>query len=89
MLNCSLSYWQHLQKMWLKKNEYRIFQNLLLTGMSGNKEKRDPKCRFGLHLSTRPEDCKRFFLCRSKNLFPPDIFITTYSNTIRDIYSKQ
>ena len=89
MLNCSLSYWQHLQKVWLKKNEYRIFQNLLLTCMSVNTEKRDPKRRFRLHLFTRPEDCKRFFLCRSKNLFPPDIFIATYSNIIPDIYSKE
>ena len=80
-----LSYWQRLQK----KNEYRIFQNLLLTCMSVNTEKRDPKRRFRLHLFTRPEDCKRFFLCRSKNLFPPDIFLTTYSNIIPDIYSKE
>ena len=61
MLNCFVSYWQHLQKIWLEKNENRIFQNLLLTGMSVNTENRDPKRCFRLHLFTRPEDCKRLF----------------------------
>ena len=49
-----------------EKNEYRIFQNLLLTGKLVNTEKRDPKRRFRLHLFTRPEDVTIFSLSFQK-----------------------